>query len=59
MGSYQKDYRLSVIYLAKQVFEVLGISIEPKALIVGIQHPKSNDKKPVAQPNAPAELRIM
>lgn len=44
---YQEHYRISVEYLAKQVFEILGISIKPKALVIGVRRPESNNRNPV------------
>ncbi|WP_394754237.1 hypothetical protein [Crenothrix sp.] len=47
MWGYQEHYRFSVGYLAKQVFETLGISIEPKALVVGVRRPESKNRNKV------------
>lgn len=44
---YQEHYRSSVGYLAKKVFEKIGISIEPKALVVGVLRPESKNRNKV------------
>lgn len=44
MWSYQHSYRFAVEYLAKRVFETLGIPAEPKTLVVGVRRPGSNNR---------------
>lgn len=43
MWGYQEHFRVILAVRAKGVFEALGISLEPKVLLVGVRRPESDD----------------
>lgn len=44
MWGYQHIYRISLEHLASEVFKTLGITVKPKALVVGARRPESKNR---------------
>lgn len=47
MWGYQSHFRVSLEYLAKRVFELIGADTEPKVLLVGLRRPELSTGHPV------------